>query len=128
MKLYEETKSNEPEVNRYDLVRFMKFRKTERFREIEEYLLPMHILEIMLALRFYARDTISIEQLWDNYKEEYSKCDEYGKWMQYLFRELTRYSSGAIRTLISDRVIDARELTEALILLDNENLDFNNPI
>ena len=30
MKLYEETKSNEPEVNRYDLVRFMKFRKTER--------------------------------------------------------------------------------------------------
>ena len=128
MKLYGETKSNEPEVNRYDLVRFMKFRKTERFREIEEYLLPMHILEIMLALRFYARDTISIEQLWDNYKEECGEYDEYGKWMQFLFRELTRYSSGAIKSLTSDRVIDARELTEALILLDNEKLDFNNPI
>ena len=48
--------------------------------------------------------------------------------MQFLFRELTRYSSGAIKSLTSDRVIDARELTEALILLDKENLDFNNPI
>ena len=73
-------------------------------------------------------DRLTIEQLWDNFIEEYDDDHDYKDCMYYLVKETNRYNREGFKSLTSSRVIPMSSIIEALAILDNEELDFNNPI
>ena len=121
----EHMKNNEIEVNGFDLVKFLKFRKTDRYKGMLEYMKAEHIFEIMITLNYHSRGRLTIEELWDNFIEEYDDDHEYWDWMYYLVREISRFNREGFKTLTSSRVIPMFSIIEALAVLDNEELDFN---
>ena len=121
----EHMNNNEIEVNGFDLVEFVKFRKTDRYREMLEYMKAEHIFEIMITINYYAGGRLTIEELWDNFIEEYDDDHDYRDWMYYLVREISRFNREGFKSLTSSRVIPMFSIIEALAVLDDEELDFN---
>ena len=118
----EHMKNNEIEIDAFDILKFLKFRKTDRYKEMVKIMLPAYIFEDMVRLKALH---IPIEQFWDDFIDEYDGVYEHYDWMRYMFRELNRYGHGHLKAFISSRVITLRDLTDALDRLDNEELDFN---
>lgn len=104
-----------------------------KIKKIISVLTTTAILATSLPMQVFAEDTSEPVKNGDRWAfrqayVEYDDDHEYRDWMHYLVREINRFNREGFKSLTSSRVIDARELTEALILLDNGKLDFNNPI
>ncbi len=108
-----------------------------KIKKIISVLTTTAILATSLPMQVFAEDTsepvkngdrLTIEQLWGNFIEEYDDDHDYKDWMYYLVKETNRYNREGFKSLTSSRVIPMSSIIEALAILDNEKLDFNNPI